>query len=350
MLSLLEPLHPGVGLGIAQLERSRVLRAASDLDAANQLLNEAAATFRQAHSVWGQGQALLESAGVLLDLGFSQEAQAHLQRSFAHFKSTDPPLGLMATKLRYADLLTRTGELAKADQKLKSLLTALAESGFGPDLARCQLIRARNFGRQGESVKANDWFAKGIETARRVGDYDTLLTGLVEQGRHLAREGRDPEAFQALREALAMAREHQCTEFSGKLQCLLGDLSAARGRNDDASKWYSHARTNAASRGNLAGVLQVEASTLRSSCSEDSGRSPAHIAEQLEALQVAAEGFVFDEILWAQEALANAWSRQGDKPRAATLLGEVLNGYQKLGAHGEVTRLTIVRSSLGGAV
>jgi eukaryotic-like serine/threonine-protein kinase len=349
MLGKLERLHPGVGLGVSLLELSRVARHKSELDEANRLLDESASVFQEISCIWGVGTTLLEMATVLLDNGYAKPAQKFLQQAFFRFKSTEPPLGLLATKTRYAEVLTRTGDLVKAEGKLRRLLTALGASSPGPEIAKCQLALAANLARQGKTDEAHQRFVRSIEIARNVGDRIILLRGFLEYGRFLVADGHPTDGFHALQEGLRLSKKFHVTSAVGALQRLMGDLSHVQGRMDIAMDWYERSQASAESRGDMLGVVEAHASLAR--LSGDEG-SPLHFSAAAVHLKAAREGseelnFVVDDVMFAEEAMARACVRAGDRGRASSLLGSALNGWKQLAIDVQTERVAELRAGLG---
>lgn len=350
MLGSLERVHPGVNLGIALLERSRVVRLGSDLDEANRLLDEAAGIFQEVGCIWGVGSCLLEMATVLLENGYARSAQKYLQQAFYRFKSTEPPLGLLATKTRYAEVLTQSGDLEKAEGKLRRLLTALSASSPGPEIGAGHLALAKNLARQGKSDEAHQRYVRGIEIARNVGDRLILLQGFLEYGRFLVADGHPADGFHALQEGLRLAKRHRITAAVGRLQRLMGDLSREQGRLDIAIDWFERSAAHAEASGDQLGAVEANASMARLSGDE---RSPLHVGAAGIHLENAREGlkvlrFVVDDVLLAEEAMAEASIRNGDTAGASGLLGSAFNGWKQLQLDEHAQRVAERRSSLGG--
>ena len=349
MLGTLEKIHPGVGLGVALLERSRVARQGTEINEANRLLDEAATVFQEIQCVWGVGAALLEMATVLLDNGYAKPAQKYLQQAFARFKTTEPPLGLLATKTRYAEVLTRTGDLAKAEGKLRRLLTALGASSPGPEIAACQLALAANLARQGKTDEAHQRYVRAIELARGVGDRLILLRGFLEYGRFLVADGHPSDGFHALQKGLRLSKKYHVTSAVGALQRLMGDLSLVQGRADISMDWYERSQTYAEQRGNKLGVVEAHASLAALAGAEGSPLHRAAAAIHLDAAREGAEelSFVVDDVLLAEEAMARACLRDGDVNQASSLLGRALNGWRELQVEAQTERVAELRAGLG---
>ena len=341
LLLAMKPLPKTLGIGLCQLDHHAILRERGQVEAADQALQGARATFDAAGYLLGIQQCFVALAEAMRHIGLSRDCLTLLgelaRRGGATVQRSSWP------RLVRCQALIDLGQLEEAQQQLSGLITRFMRSGQPVEEARCYAMMATISDRRHQDDATSSYFKRALELLRQHHDHQFLIEVLIDYGRYLLqRQKHDLErAYDTIAEVTQLTRDRQARAALPRIHVLMGQLQIHRGQYARAKAWFQSSIDLATDLDDPIGAIIGHALMTQLYRFRDAPMAQTTAQKHLEQAltEAVAIQLPLTEVLHAQEVLAKAWQRNGQQEKASRLLARVLKGWQFMGDAREVQKL-----------